>query len=95
MKSKLISALAATILISGCQSLSPEELPQSYYDNTPLHSMTKHQRSEYWKRFYANKRQLDKEAACVFGTRPSIDREKLGCEKVKDSPEWKVLNKDS
>ncbi len=53
--------------------------------------MTHAEKEEYLRCEYAKQRELDREAACVFGSRAIIDRKKLHCENVKGSPEYKAL----
>jgi hypothetical protein len=98
MRMIIINTLVSLLMLSalsGCYSTqSPSELralPDSYFINKGI-SRTHAEDKEWARRYYDRRLAQDMRAACIFGTRPAIDRSKMGCEKVKGSPEYKALH---
>ena len=94
MKKAIIVASLALTALTGCMATPKtqaelEALPDSYFTNKTYYEKTTEERREWSRRMFAKERELDREAACVFGSRPAIDRSKLNCENVKGSPEYK------
>ena len=65
--------------------------PDSYFTENLTHLSTVEYK-EYMRRKHERSAERDRQAACVFGSRPAIDRKKLNCENVKGSPEYKALH---
>lgn len=90
---KLCLSVLMAAVVTGCTAMPPaEELPDSFYENTPLLNMTTEQRREYGRRQIIRDQENAREAACIFGTSSIIDRKKLKCYNVKGSPEYKELH---
>ncbi|MEM7421645.1 MAG: hypothetical protein AAF364_18280 [Pseudomonadota bacterium] len=78
--------------MTGGKHFDPEyvkTLPDSYFSERVTY-LNRVEHAEYMRRKNEASRELDRQAACVFGTRPVIDRSKLNCENVKGSPEYKA-----
>lgn len=85
-----------TLGLSACTSTGfyhdPEEvkkLPDSYFKER-LTYLTNAEYNEYMRRKREKSAESRREGACIFGSRPAIDRSKLNCENVKGSPEYKA-----
>lgn len=96
----LLGVMSCAVLMSGCAgSFGKSEaelraLPDSYFESRSIYQMTQAENNEWQRRMYNKQRELDREAACVFGSRPAIDRSKLNCENVEGSPEYKAKHGD-
>lgn len=90
--------IAALVLMSvtGCMATDSRydeqavrKQPDSYFKQNLTH-LTRVEYNEYMRRKHEASAELDRQAACVFGSRPAIDRKKLNCENVEGSPEYKA-----
>jgi hypothetical protein len=97
------TAVAIALTLASCSS-TPESEPESksyrdpyrdqakpYERTKPLYRMSKAEKKEYWEDFYEGKVDERTTALCIFGSNSALDRKKMGCEKVVDSPEWEAL----
>ncbi len=88
-------ALSMTACVSNGGSRYDEETvrnrPDSYFKEN-LTWLTDVEYNEYMRRKRVASAELDRQAACVFGSRPAIDRKKLKCENVEGSPEYKAIH---
>ena len=94
MNKLTITAIFA-LTLSACASTGfyhdPQEvrkLPDSYFKER-LTYLTDTEYKEYMRRKREKSAESRREGACIFGSRPAIDRSKLNCENVKGSPEYK------
>lgn len=89
----IVLAISMTACVSNGGSRYDEETvrsrPDSYFKEN-LTWLSTVEYDEYMRRKRAKSAELDRQAACVFGSRPAIDRKKLNCENVQGSPEYKA-----
>jgi hypothetical protein len=83
-------AIALVLVLASCSS-TPVDSSKPYVKTKPIYAMNKAEKKRYFDNLYEGRADEAVEAACVFGSSPIFDRKKMGCEKVKDSPEWEAL----
>lgn len=91
MSHKYIVIGLGALLLSACVSTkTPQELkamPDSYFMNKPY--LTHEEEREWAIRKGRQEAEQRRQAMCIFGSSPIIDRDKLNCHNVKGSPEYK------
>lgn len=91
----VLTNISACVTNSGARydEQAVRNLPDSYFtENIAYLSPVEY--NEFMRRKHVRSAERDRQAACVFGSRPSIDRKKLNCENVKGSPEYKAKYQD-
>jgi hypothetical protein len=95
---RTVTFAALVLGITGCMATDSRydeqavrNLPDSYFTENLTH-LSRVEYNEFMRRKHEASAERDRQAACVFGSRPAIDRKKLNCENVKGSPEYKALN---